>query len=154
MLKQPVLEGSRFICAQLQVKNLKFELEREEKVVSCFQFACNKVWSITFSWDDLVSSVKRHQHVAQHINQHQQEEEMILWWTELCHSTPLNSLDTLLSQMMRSQIMDSIYSFWHRSVVEVLRIKEEYATLTSNKPSLAPVKKRHNRLHCWLCVSK
>lgn len=69
---------------------------------------------------------------------------MILWWTELCHSTRLNSLDTLLSQMMRSQIMDSIYSFRHRSAVEVLKIKEEYATLTFNKPSLAPVKKRQS----------
>ena len=36
-----------------------------------------------------------------------QEEEMILWWTELCHSTRLHSLDTVLSQMMRSQIMDN-----------------------------------------------
>ena len=153
MLKQPLLERSRFICAQLQAKNLKFELGREEKVASCFQFVCIKVWSINFSWDDLVSSVKRHQHVAQHINQCRQEEELILWWTELCHFTRLNSLDTLLLQMMRSQIMDSMYSFWHRAAVEVLKIKE-YTTLTSNKPSLTPVKKRHNRLHCWLCVVK
>lgn len=91
MLKQPVLEGSRFICAQLQVKNLKFELEREEKVVSCFQFVCNKTpHGMTLS-----------------VQLRGQEEEMILWWTELCHSTRLHSLDTVLSQMMRSQIMDN-----------------------------------------------
>ena len=57
------IRGSRFISAQLQAEKLKYQLEKEEQdeqVTSFFRFVCNKVWSITFSRDDLVSSSKRH----------------------------------------------------------------------------------------------
>ena len=57
------IRGSRFISAQLQAEKLRYQLEKEEQdeqVTSFFRFVCNKVWSITFSRDDLVSSSKRH----------------------------------------------------------------------------------------------
>ena len=81
------IRGSRFISAQLQAEKLKCQLEKEEQdeqVTSFFRLVCNKVWSITFSRDDLVSSSKRHQDVAQHLNQFRQDEALILKWTELC----------------------------------------------------------------------
>ena len=76
--------GSRFISAQLHAEKLKYKLQKEEQVTSFFLFVCNKVWSITFSRDDLVSSSGRHQDVLQHLNQFRQDEALILKWTELC----------------------------------------------------------------------
>ena len=90
------IRGSRFISAQLQAEKLKNQLEKEEQVTSCFRFVCNKVWSITFSRNDLVSSFRRHQDVAQHLNQFRQDEALILKWTKLCRFLQLDSVDTLL----------------------------------------------------------
>ena len=97
------IRGSRFISAQLQAEKLKYQLgkeEQDEQGTSFFRFVCNKVWSITFSRDDLVSSSKRHQDVAQHLNQFRQDEALILKWTELCRFLRLDCVDTLLLQMM------------------------------------------------------
>ena len=77
------IRGSRFISAQLQAEKLKYQLEKEEQVTSSFHFICNKVWSITFSRDDLVSSSRKHQDVAQYLNQFRQDEALIQKWTEL-----------------------------------------------------------------------
>ena len=90
------ISGSRFKSAQLQAEKLKYQLEKEEQVTSSFRFVCNKVWSITFSRNDLVSSSRRLQDVAQHLNQFRQDEALILKWTELCRFLRLDSVDTLL----------------------------------------------------------
>ena len=99
------------------------------------------MWSITLSRDDLVSSSKRHQDVAQHLNQFRQDEELILKSTELCRFLRLDSVDTLLLQMMITQIFEDISSFRQRSVVDALKIRQEYAGETSIKPSLTPVER-------------
>ena len=99
------------------------------------------MWSITLSRDDLVSSSKRHQDVAQHLNQFRQDEELILKSTELCRFLRLDSVDTLLLQMMITQIFEDISSFRQRSVVDVLKIRQEYARETSVKPSLITVER-------------
>ena len=138
------IRGSRFISAQLQAEKLKCQLEKEEQdeqVTSFFRLVCNKVWSITFSRDDLVSSSKRHQDVAQHLNQFRQDEALILKWTELCRFLRLGSVDTLLLQMMITQIFEDISSFRQRSVVDALKIRQEYAGETSIKPSLTTVER-------------
>ena len=138
------IRGSRFISAQLQAEKLKYQLEKEEQdeqVTSFFRFVCNKVWSITFSRDDLVSSSKRHQDVAQHLNQFRQDEALILKWTELCRFLRLDSVDSLLLQMMITQIFEDISSFRQRSVVDALKIRQEYAGETSIKPSLTTVER-------------
>ena len=121
------IRGSRFISAQLQAEKLKYQLEKEEQVTSSFHFICNKVWSITFSRDDLVSSSRRYQDVAQHLNQFRQGEALILKWTEMCRFLRLDSVDTLLLQMMITQIFEDISSFQQRSVVDTLKIRQKYA---------------------------
>ena len=138
------IRGSRFISAQLQAEKLKCQLEKEEQdeqVTSFFRLVCDKVWSITFARDDLVSSSKRHQDVAQHLNQFRQDEALILKWTELCRFLRLGSVDTLLLQMMITQIFEDISSFRQRSVVDALKIRQEYAGETSIKPSLTTVER-------------
>ena len=135
------IRGSRFISAQLQAEKLKYQLEKEEQVTSSLHFICNKVWSITFSRDDLVSSSRRHQDVAQHLNQFRQYEALILKWTELCRFLRLDFVDTLLLQMMITQIFEDISSFQQRSVVDTLKIRQEYAGETYIKPSLSTVER-------------
>ena len=135
------IRGSRFISAQLQAEKLKYQLEKEEQVTSSFHFICNKVWSITFSRDDLVSSSRRHQDVAQYLNQFRQDEALIQKWTELWRFLRLDSLDTLLLQMMITQIFEDISSFQQRSVVDTLKIRQEYAGETYIKPSLSTVER-------------
>ena len=128
----------------MQAEKLKYQLEKEEQdeqVTSFFRFVCNKVWSITFSRDDLVSSSKRHQDVAQHLNQFRQDEALILKWTELCRFLRLDSVDTLLLQMIITQIFEDISSFRQRSVVDALKVRQEYAGETSIKPSLTTVER-------------
>ena len=51
------IRGFRFNSRKTQVP---MQLEEEEQVTSFFRFVCDKVWSITLSRDDLVSSSKRH----------------------------------------------------------------------------------------------
>ena len=133
--------GSRFISAQLQAEKLKYQLEKEEQVTSSFHFICNKVWSITFSRDDLVSSSRRHQDIAQYLNQFRQDEALIQKWTELWRFLRLDSVDTLLLQMMITQIFEDISSFQQRSVVDTLKIRQEYAGETYIKPSLSTVER-------------
>ena len=135
------IRGSRFISAQLQAEKLKYQLEKEEQVTSSFHFICNKVWSITFSRDDLVSSSRRHQDVAQYLNQFRQDEALIQKWTELWRFLRLDSVDTLLLQMMITQIFEDISSFQQRSVVDTLKIRQEYAGETYIKPSLSTVER-------------
>ena len=135
------IRGSRFISAQLQAEKLKYQLEKEEQVTSSFHFICNKVWSITFSRDDLVSSSRRHQDVAQYLNQFRQDEALIQKWTELWRFLRLDSVDTLLLQMMITQIFEDICSFQQRSVVDTLKIRQEYAGETYIKPSLSTVER-------------
>ena len=135
------IRGSRFISAQLQAEKLKYQLEKEEQVTSSFHFICNKVWSITFSRDDLVSSSRRHQDVAQYLNQFRQDEALIQKWTELWRFLRLDSLDTLLLQMMITQIFEDISSFQQRSVVDTLKIRQEYAGETYIKQSLSTVER-------------
>ena len=135
------IRGSRFISAQLQGEKLKYQLEKEEQVTSSFHFICNKVWSITFSRDDLVSSSRRHQDVEQHLNQFRQDKALILKWTEQCRFLRLDSVDTLLLQMMITQIFEDISSFQQRSVVDTLKIRQEYAGEMYVKPSLTTVKR-------------
>ena len=135
------IRGSRFISAQLQAEKLKYQLEKEEQVTSSFHFICNKVWSITFSRDDLVSSSRRHQDVAQYLNQFRQDEALIQKWTELWRFLRLDSVDTLLLQMMITQIFEDISSFQQRSVVDTLKIRQEYAGETYIKQSLSTVER-------------
>ena len=135
------IRGSRFISAQLQAEKLKYQLEKEEQVTSSFHFICNKVWSITFSRDDLVSSSRRHQDVAQYLNQFRQDEALIQKWTELWRFLRLDSVDTLLLQMMITQIFEDISSFQQRSVVDTLKIRQEYTGETYIKPSLSTVER-------------
>ena len=135
------IRGSRFISAQLQAEKLKYQLEKEEQVTSSFHFICNKVWSITFSRDDLVSSPRRHQDVAQYLNQFWQDEALIQKWTELWRFLRLDSVDTLLLQMMITQIFEDMSSFQQRSVVDTLKIRQEYAGETYIKPSLSTVER-------------
>ena len=151
------IRGSRFISAQLQAEKLKYQLEKEEQdeqVTSFFRFVCNKVWSITFSRDDLVSSSKRHQDVAQHLNQFRQDEALILKWTELCRFLRLDSVDTLLLQMMITQIFEDISSFRQRyggrRVENQTRIRRRY--VYQGIPH--PCRKKCHWLHRWLCVSQ
>ena len=135
------IRGSRFISAQLQAEKLKYQLEKEEQVTSSFHFICNKVWSITFSRDDLVSSSRRHQDVAQYLNQFRQDEALIQKWTELWRFLRLDSVDTLLLQVMITQIFEDISSFQQRSVVDTLKIRQEYAGETYIKQSLSTVER-------------
>ena len=135
------IRGSRFISAQLQAEKLKYQLEKEEQVTSSFHFICNKVWSITFSRDDLGSSSRRHQDVAQYLNQFRQDEALIQKWTELWRFLRLDSVDTLLLQMMITQIFEDISSFQQRSVVDTLKIRQEYAGETYIKQSLSTVER-------------
>ena len=61
--------------------------------------------------------------------------------TELCRLLRLDSLDTLLLQLIITQIFEYISSFRQRSVVDALKIRQEYAGETSIKPSLTSVER-------------
>ena len=53
----------------------------------------------------------------------------------------VDSVDTLLLQMMITQIFEDISSFRQRSVVDALKIRQEYAGETSIEPSLTTVER-------------
>lgn len=61
--------GSRFTHAQQQAGKLKTGLEKEdEKVMSFLRYAGVTIWTIVFARDYLLSSSRKQQHIAQHLN--------------------------------------------------------------------------------------
>ena len=64
------IRGSRFAQAQQQAEKLKTELEKgDENVMSFFRYVGVTIWTIVFARDDLVSSSRKQQHIAQHLNE-------------------------------------------------------------------------------------
>ena len=113
--------AARFAQAQQQAEKLKTELEKgEEHVMSFFRFVVVTIWTIVFARDDLVSSSRKQQHIAQHLNESRQAQELTLKWSELCCVTCLYSSDCLLLQLMISEIFGNISSFRHKSVVHAI----------------------------------
>ena len=136
------IRGSRFTYAQQQAGKLKTGLEKEdENVMSFFRYVGVTIWTIVFARDDLVSSSRKQQHIAQHLNEFRQASELTLKWSELCFVACLNSSDSLLLQMMIGEIFGNISSFRHKSVVNAMKIREEYDGETSSKPFLTPLQK-------------
>ena len=112
------MRGSRFTHAQQQAGKLKTGLEKDdENVMSFFPYVCVTIWTIVFTRDDLVNSSRKQQHIAQHLNEFRQAAELTLKWSELCCVACLNSSDSLLLQLMISEIFGNISSFRHKSVV-------------------------------------
>ena len=136
------IRGSRFAQAQQQAEKLKTELEKgDENVMSFFRYVGVTIWTIVFARDDLVSSSRKQQHIARHLNEFRQAQELALKWSELCCVACLNSSDCLLIQLMISEIFGMISSFRHKSVVHAMKIREEYDGETSGKPFLTPLQK-------------
>ena len=136
------IRGSRFAQAQQQAEKLKTELEKEEEnVMSFFRYVGVNIWTIVFARDDLVSSSRKQQHIARHLNEFRQAQELTSKWSELCCVACLNSPDCLLIQLMISEIFGMISSFRHKSVVHAMKIREEYDGETSGKPFLTPLQK-------------
>lgn len=136
------IRGSRFAQAQQQAEKLKTELEKgDENVMSFFRYVGVTIWTIVFARDDLVSSSRKQQHIARHLNEFRQAQELALKWSELCCVACLNSSDCLLIQLMISEIFGMISSFRHKSVVHAMKIRQEYDWDTSGKPFLTPCQK-------------
>ena len=58
-----------------------------------------------------------------------------------CVVTGLNSVDSMLLQMMISVIFGDISRYRNESVLGAIKIREEYVGKTPNTPSLTPVEK-------------
>ena len=131
------IQGSRFAQAQQQAKKLKTELEKGDyNVISFFRYVGVTIWVIFFAWDDHVSSSHKQQHIARHLNEFRQVQELTLKCSEMCCVPCLNSSDCLLIQLMISEIFGMISSFKHKSVVHAMKTREEYDGDTSGKPFL------------------
>ena len=99
------------------------------------------IWTIAFARDYLLSSSRKQQDIAQHLNEFRQAPELTSKWSELWCVTCLNSSDSLLLQLMIGEIFENISSFRHESVVHMLKIREQYGGKTSGKPFLTPLQK-------------
>ena len=136
------IRGSRFTHAQQQAGKLKTGLEKEdEQVMSFFRYVGVTIWTIVFARDYLLSSSRKQQHIAQHLNEFRQAPELTSKWSELCCIACLNSSDSLLLQLMIGEIFGNISSFRHESVVHAMKIREECDGETSSKPFLTPLQK-------------
>ena len=125
------IRGSRFTHAQQQAGKLKTGLEKEdEQVMSFFRYVGVTIWTIVFARDYLLSSSRKQQHIAQHLNEFRQAPELTSKWSELCCIACLNSSDSLLLQLMIGEILGNISSFRHESVVYAM-----------SKPFLTPLQK-------------
>ena len=52
--------------------------------MSFFRYVGVTIGTIVFARDDLVSSSRKQQHIAQHLNEFRQAPELTLKWSELC----------------------------------------------------------------------
>lgn len=69
--------------------------------MSILRYVGMTVWAIVLAQDNLVSLSHGQQHIAQHLHEFQQAEELTLKGAELRHITCINnSSGTLLQQMM------------------------------------------------------
>ena len=90
------IRGARFAHAQQQAEKLKTELEKgDENVMSFFRYVGVTICTIVFARDDLVSSSRKQQYIAQRLNEFRQAPELTLKWSELCCVACLNSSDSL-----------------------------------------------------------
>ena len=72
------LRGKRFADSQHQADFLIAELEKgtENEVKTLLRYIANKLWTITFARDNLLSTSSRQQYVVQHLNQFRSSAEL------------------------------------------------------------------------------
>jgi len=120
-----------------KLRSLKQNWRKETtNVISFLRYVGVTIWTIFFARDDHVSSSRKQQHIARHLNEFRQVRELTLKCSELCCVPCLNSSDCLLIQLMISEIFGMISSFKHKSVVHAMKTREEYDGDTSGKPFL------------------
>ena len=135
------LRGKRFADSQRQADFLIAELEKgtENEVKTLLRYIANKLWTITFARDNLLSTSSRQQYVAQHLNQFRSSAELGSKWIELNYLGSV-STDKLLLQKVVTVVYESINRHRSESVISALQICEEYSGETLHqRPFLTPV---------------
>jgi hypothetical protein len=136
------LRGSRFAICKIQAHIILVKLkENSPEVDLFFKNISQKLWTICFARDRLLSSSRRHQYVAQHLNEFRQSQNLSSTWIELNKMISTNHNDKLLLQSLIRIIFGDICLFRTQSLGKALEIKEQYSGETPNKPSLTPVEK-------------
>lgn len=136
------LRGARFAECKQQAEFLAAELKRGKNdasgVIGFCAYVAKTLWMITFARDQLLSTSTRHEHVAQHLHQFRQSEELSIKWTEICRRG-LNPVDKLLLQKLVSLIFADISRHRSEAVASALQLRKTYVGETPNKPFLTPV---------------
>ncbi|RUA06620.1 MAG: hypothetical protein DSY43_01660 [Gammaproteobacteria bacterium] len=144
-----LLRGSRFAMCKDQANVFITELKKiEGDSIVFFEYVAEKLWTITFARDNLLSSSRRQLYVAQHFNEFRNSQELSTKFTSLSNIIGLNSTimihdstDKLLLQKVITTMFENISRFRLKSVASALQIRENYVGETANKLSLSPVER-------------